>query len=259
MGVRHALQIFGAYIRLHVKTAMEYRVNFFAQTFFMLLNDFLYIFLFYFLFSFVGSINGYMLKDVLVLQAIATYSFGLVVLLFGNAGSMWEMIQNGKLDFYLALPADPLFHAIISNSRYSGAGDVLFGIILMAAVAPSYLPLMFLFGLFGSMLFLSVFILSDCLGFYLQQPKSVTKAIKNVFLSFGSWPIDTFNSTAKIFLYVILIMFMVTVPYHLIVRFTWSEFLLLAVVSVGVLFLSIAVFRRGLRKYESGNLISMRV
>src|SRR3989344_5615081 len=129
MGVKAHLSFLKDLFKLELNTAMEYRFNFISQTIGMFVNDGFWIFFWFLIFQKFGSIGNWGYHEMLLLYAVLPTSFGLVAVLFGNWSALSKMIEEGSLDYYLTLPKNALLHALV-KSRYSGMGDVLFGLIL---------------------------------------------------------------------------------------------------------------------------------
>jgi len=259
MGAKHYLRVLRAYQSLHFKTAMEYRINFFTKSGFMLLNDLMFLLIFMFLFKAFGTINGYSLTYAMLVFGITGMSFGIIAVLFGGRRELWEMILEGRMDFYLSLPIDELFHALGSSSAYDGYGDILFGLLILIFVAPQSLPIGIVGALIGAVVLLSFFILMNCSAFYIEHPKATTTAANDIIVGFASWPLDAYTTKVRTILYLIPIAFIGTVPTHLIQNFSWRELGLLAVVAVVILTVSILIWKAGIKKYESGNLVTTRI
>jgi len=258
MEVRRLLKVHGKYLALHLKTAMEYRVNFLTQSVFMVLNDAIFALVFVFLFSAFPVINGYTMEYAMLLFGITALGFGVIAVLFGNRRQLAEVIMRGELDTYLTLPIDELYHALMSRSAYDGFGDILFGLGMILWFAPQHALIGIVGALLGGVILLSFMILIDTLGFFFQRPKEAVWSLNMFLLSFSCWPSDAYTEGVRVFIYAIPIAFIGTVPYHLIANFSWQEFGALALVAATMLLLSILTWKWGLRKYESGNLMTTR-
>jgi ABC-type uncharacterized transport system permease subunit len=56
----------------------------------------------------------------------------LAAIFCGNSYHFGELIAGGQLDYYLALPKNPLLHILVSRMDMSGAGDLIFGLLMGA-------------------------------------------------------------------------------------------------------------------------------
>ena len=63
---------------------------------------------------------------------ILASSFGFMCLFFGNAFNLAEVINKGRLDYYLSLPRPVLLHTVASRMIASGMGDFSYGFISFA-------------------------------------------------------------------------------------------------------------------------------
>lgn len=254
MGAR----VYAEYLRLHFKSAMEYRRNFFIQTTFMILNDAMWLVVFYLLFKEFGTVNGYTSIDAMLVFGIGAFGFGIVFVFFGNVGSIWQPVADGSLDYYLNKPVDELFHILIGRMNYSAVGDILLGLTIMLLLAPTKFHIAVLAALLGAIVLLSFEILISSLSFFLDRPKNLTKSLHRFIVGFSVWPIDAYSSMAKATLYIIMVAFIAAFPRRVIMETTAINILVLIAVAAGLLLASIALFKLGIRRYESGNMMTVR-
>jgi ABC-2 type transport system permease protein len=79
-------------------------------------------------------------------------------------------------------------------------------------------------------------------------------------LTFGIYPITLFDNYAKLILFTLIpAALMGAVPAEFIRSFTWQTLAELLLGAIVFLSISIAVFRLGLRRYESGSAIQVEV
>lgn len=130
MEVKKSLKLMCYYFKFNISSAMEYRVSFLIQSIGMIINNSAFIFFWWILFNNVNTIGGYGFKDVMMLWALSSTSFGICFVIFGNINQITRMILNGELDTYLLQPKDPLINIICSKTIVSAWGDTLYGIIL---------------------------------------------------------------------------------------------------------------------------------
>lgn len=238
---------------------MEYRVSFLVQSFGMILNNSAFIFFWWILFNNVNTIGGYSFQDEMMLWSVMSSSFGLCFVMFGNVNQITKMILNGELDTYLLQPKDPLLNILCSKTVVSAWGDTLYGIILFFLIKGLDIKNFLLFLIFcitGALIFSSVLVSFHALSFYTGNTEGLTQLVIEFLISFGIYPEGIFKNGVKFILYTIIpAAFIVYIPASVINHF--SLFMLLEVLGVAVLWIAIAyaMFYRGLKKYESGNLI----
>ena len=257
-----ALRLTWRYLRHNLMSAMAYRGAFILQTFGMLLNDLMLLVFWTLLFQRFPLLNGWDLSGVMTIYAVSAAGFGLTVVVCGNVTRVAGIIASGDLDYYLALPADPLLHLLSSRMDMPGWGDILFGVVLYVVVVPGgwqTLPLFVLLVVLIAVIFCGVGVLAGSLAFWLGQAQDLALQWFNATLSFSLYPVDFFPGLVRVFLYTLLpSAFIGSVPARLLLDFGWQQLALMAAFSAGLALLARWIFYLGLRRYESGNLVAVR-
>jgi ABC-2 type transport system permease protein len=259
MEVKKSLKLMGYYFKFNIYSAMEYRVSFLIQSFGMVLNNSAFIFFWWILFNNMKDIGGYGFKDVMTLWAIASTSFGICFVVFGNINQITKMILNGELDTYLLQPKDPLVNILCSKTIVSAWGDTLYGVILFLVVKNFNIKAFLLFLLFSitaALIFGSVLVTVHALSFYTGSSEGLAQLISEFLLSFSIYPEGIFEGGLKYILYTIIPAgFIVYIPAKVINNFNISMLLEVLIVALLWIILAYIMFYKGLKKYESGNLI----
>jgi len=247
------------YFKFNISSVMEYRVSFLIQSFGMILNNTAFIFFWWILFNNVNNIGGYGFIDVMTLWSLASTSFGISFVVFGNLPQITRMILNGELDTYLLQPKDPLINILCSKTVVSAWGDTLYGVILFFIIKGFDLKAFLLFLTFcvtGAMIFSSVIVTIHALSFYAGNLEGLAQLTTEFLISFGIYPEGIFKGGLKLILYTIIpVAFTAYIPVKVINAF--NPLLLLVVLLAALIWIIVAykMFYCGLKKYESGNLI----
>jgi ABC-2 type transport system permease protein len=232
------------YVRHNLMSATAYRGAFALQVIGMVLNDAMLLFFWWVLFNRLPSLRGWDLTGVMTLYGIVAFGFGAATAVCGNAFSIARIIASGNLDYYLALPADPLVHVLVSRMSLPAWGDILFGLAVFLVAAPDRwgsLPLFLALGLVAA--------LADNLA---------TQAI-NALVTFSLYPVEIFPAVVRVLLYILVpAAFVGSIPAELLSDFNWGRLATLVSFTAGITLAAATVFRWGLRRYESGNLVTMR-
>jgi len=249
--------------KANLLAAMEYRGAFLSQIVGMALNNAIYFCFWLLFFDRFPSVRGWGVQEMLVLFGVAAGGFGLAVYLFGNAMRLAEVIAGGRLDYYLSLPRPALLHVLASRSVASGLGDFLYGCLSFALSGPDSVGevLRFLLGVvLAAAVFLGFVVLVQSLAFWIGHAGLVGAQAVNALISFALYPLDLFDGTAKLVLFTLLpAAFMGAVPAEFVRSFTWEGLVQLTGAALVFLGLALAVFHRGLRRYESGSAIAVEV
>jgi ABC-2 type transport system permease protein len=260
--LRRELVFLGAYVRANLKVALEYRFAFWGNVLSMFLNDLMWVAFWAIFFTRFPEVRGYDLRDVLTIWAVAGLGFGIATGVFGNSTRYAPIVAEGRLDFYLLLPRPPLFHLLVSHMSVSAWGDALFGLAVYLAVArptPGELAGFLVVALAAGTIIAAHATLANALAFWLGQAEGVAQQVMNALIMFSTYPTTLFSGLVRVILFTAIPAGFIA---YLPVRFLrdWQPWQLAAVVAVAAVYALAAcwVFERGLRRYESGNLMAMR-
>ena len=253
---------FAEYVASNMATALEYRASFMTQVFSMMLNDAFWVAFWWIYFSRFPVVNNWQLQDILTVWAVLATGFGLATGIFGNSLNLASMIARGEMDFYLTVPKNPLLHVLVSRMSIPSWGDLLFGIVVyLGFVHPSLsqLGLFLVLVLLVGVVFVSFSVLVESLAFFIGGSQGLSRELVNALITFGTYPMGIFDGVVKVILFTLVPAgFISYIPVMLLHSFDWTMFMELFGFAIGLTLLSWLVFFVGLRRYESGNLLSMR-
>jgi len=247
----------------NLQSVMEYRVSFITQVIGMAVNNFIYFAIWIIFFDRFKDVRGWGINDMYVTFGVLASGFGLVAILFGNAFTLSDVINNGRLDYYLSLPRPVLLHAVSSRMISSGMGDFTYGFLSYAISGQFTLPGLFRFILailLAAVVFASFLILVHSLAFWAGIVSSFSSLMFNALLNFGIYLITLFDNYAKLILFTIIPAALVgAVPAEFITQVSWQSLAQMLLGALAFLGLAIYIFNLGLRRYESGSAIQIEV
>jgi len=83
---------------------------------------------------------------------------------------------------------------------------------------------------------------------------------QNLIFSFVTYPYNVFSEIMKIiFLFIIPVFFISNIPVEILIQFSLKLFIEVIIVTILVFIIALFIFKKGLKKYESGNLINVRI
>ena len=249
--------------KANLQSVMEYRISFITQVVGMMLNNFIYFAIWIIFFERFKEVRGWGIDDMYITFGVLASAFGLVALLFGNAFTLSDIINQGRLDYYLSLPRPVLLHAVSSRMISSGMGDFTYGFISYA-LSGQYTWDGFLRFVLATLLAATVFaaflILIQSLAFWFGVLSGFTNLMVNAIITFGIYPTTLFDNYAKLILFTLVpAAFVGAVPAEFVRTFTWQTLGELLLGAMVFLFLAVSVFRLGLKRYESGSAIQVEV
>ena len=249
-------------IKYAVMKEMLNKATFISNVLFMILNNASFIVQWIILFSIKDNIAGYDIKQVLLLWGLASGTYGISHFFFKKAYSLYDTINNGKLDAFLVQPKNVLLSAITTDVETSAIGDILYAYIILFIYGCS-LPRFLLFTLFiitGGIMLTAITVILSSLSFWLNRSDIITETVISMITHFATYPDGIFKGITKIILYTIIpVGIMNYIPIHILKEFDAKLLLLVIAVTIGLTALAFLIFNKGLKRYSSSNLMSARI
>lgn len=250
-------------LKANILSAMEYRLSFIIQVLGMIVNDFGLILVWYIYFLKFPQVNGWGFQDTALLFSITTINFALVMIVARGAYNLSRYITNGELDYFLSLPQNTLWHLSISKSDISAIGDLLFGLIIFffsGIVSLQSFATILAVCFFSAIAMYGFIIITQSLAFYFGNFEDGADQLFHGMLGFTLYPQTTYFGVLKLITLTILpAFFIAALPVRILHGFSWADFGILILFSFLILLISIITFQRGLKRYESGNLINVKL
>lgn len=261
--MRRELRFLVALWKANVLAAMEYRAAFLTQVVGMMLNNAAYFVFWIIFFDRFKEVRGWGLNEMFFLYGVVAVSFGLTAFLFGNAMDLANVIAQGRLDYYLSLPRPVLLHVLASRSIASGLGDFSYGLlsfIIARQFAPDAIVRYALAVVLATIIFLSFLTMVQSLAFWIGNAAMLGQLAINAMVTFSTYPITLFEGSARLILFTLVPAALVgAVPAEFIKSFSWVTLAEMVAGAVVLLALALAIFRAGLRRYESGSAIQVQM
>lgn len=258
--VRLSLHMIG----LNIASAAEYRLSFVSQVIGIMLNDFSHILIWLIFFRRFQIINGWQFTDIMLLMGIFLLSFGFLSVLSGGLIELAKYIVRGDLDYFLSFPKNPLWHTAVNRLEIPGLGDALLGIIVFLFFTGSQslekIIIYILVSSLSGIIIVNFAIITQSLGFFFGNfEESADRWLWTLF-GIALYPQTIFGGWLKVFtLTVFPTFFIIYLPVEILKHFNWTFLGLLAGFALLTFVIGITVFYKGLRRYESGNLINVRI
>lgn len=263
MGVKKHLYLIWLYFKLNLSAAMEYRISFFTQAIGMMLSNASFIFFWWIVYKQMDVIGGYTFRDVMILWSLASSTFGLSQVVFGNSRGLGNMIANGELDVYLLQPKNVFVNVLCSRSTFSAWGDLAYGFILFLGINGFDIFKLLLFTTFvimGGLVVMSSLVFAESLTFFIGNSNLIARQVMEFLITFMIYPEGIYRKYVRWIIYTIIPAgFVVFIPSRIINVFSWKSLLLVLFVDIIYVFLAYTFFQKGLKRYESGNLMGTRI
>ncbi|MDR1281543.1 MAG: ABC-2 family transporter protein [Opitutaceae bacterium] len=248
-------------IRKNISNSAELRASFLLNAFGMMLNNCSLLILWVFFMKTVGQVGGWGQLDVVALVGFVTLAFGIVFSFFNGLSKLAASVASGGFDRFLVSPRRILPRVATSSFGVSAVGDIFYGFISliiysMAMKLGIEAGVMLVCGVFiACVVFFSILLLTQTAGFWLMDSVSLSQSLFEVFLTPSLFVGGTFQGINRlVFTFIIPSLLVGTLPVEAIKQMNWPRLALAASLATLFLALSIFLFHRGIKKYESSNL-----
>lgn len=263
--LRHDMRMYWLGWRTQYKAATKLRGAFALQVVGMVVNNIGLLVAWWFLFERFGTINGWTGTELIAVQGVNMLIFGIVILFSHGLVELPRYVDQGSFDTFLTKPASLLPQIISSSIEISALGDLLMGFglviwyIIIAEVSIAALALFAIAVLLGCLLMWCFTLMPFLLAFYMFDSEKVSRNIAFFYLDTGIYPSGVLTGTLRIILLTVFPgLFIGAVPLDILRGIGWENLLLGLVVAGVWLAISLWLFRRAVRRYESANLIGAR-
>lgn len=252
------------FMRFVFKEQLQYKWNFLFWILVMIINDLSFFILFLIFFTYFKwmDLNTW---DFLLVWSLFTVYFGFSNWLIVNIVKLWEIIETGKLDYYLSFPKNPLKLILLSKIDVFGIWDIFFWFFAMIFYLVYYweVSLIFIFSWFILVIFWLIFVTWLYLfwwwfSFFLDKWSEVTHIFGVLLWTFWSYPSKLFKHRLVVYfgLWLFWLFPMSFFPYD-ILKWDWNLFKWFVVIfaSIWMCYLGYRFFQIWLRKYASWNLV----
>ena len=262
---RHDLRMYWLSWRTHFLGATKLRASFVLQIIGMMVNNLGLLAAWLFLFGTFGTINGWSGLDYMGMQGVAMFVFGVLMVFAYGLTELPRYVDQGSFDTFLTKPASVLSQVASSMIEVSTIGDIILGAILLGiymVVAQVSLAAMgmFIIALAIAIVLLFCFtLLPYLLAFYMFDSDKVARSIGMLFVDMGVYPTGVISGGLRtVLLTAFPGLFAFVIPLNVLRGLEWEYLLLGAVVAAFWLVVTLWLFRKSLRRYESANLIGAR-
>ena len=249
-------------IKYALMQEMLNRVTFFTNILFMILNNASFIIQWIVLYSIQNNVGGYTFKQILLLWGIAAGTYGFSHFFFENAYDLSQIINEGKLDAYLVQPKNVLLSSITSKVKTSALGDIFYGYIMcfFAGLGVGDILLFTILSIIGGITLTAIAVLLGSLSFWFQKADMIAESGNGFMTNFATYPDGIFKGIVKVLLFTLIPVGIVNyLPISILTEHKVEFFFLIFLFMIAIVFFAFFLFYRGLKRYSSSNLMSMRI
>jgi len=266
-----SLFVVGKYIALtwrifiaNLSSTMSFRLSFL----FYLFGIFVYwggqFFLWTIFFNQFPSVGGWTSKNLISVYSLFLFSLATLDTFAGGViGDLANIINSGNLDYYLAFPKPVLWHLAVSKSDVTSICTIIlssFFFLYSDSISFVRILMFLLASCFSMTLLFNFYVITQSLAFFLGGFNQGASAVRHTLTIVSPYPFNVFPNGLKFILMTLIpSFFIVTLPAQLVDNFSIQTLLMLFCVSMVSSFIANKIFKFGLRRYESGNMVNVRV
>ncbi len=250
-------------IKKNIQSSAELRTSFLMNVIGMTINNTAFILLWVFFVKSVGVIGGWTAADIVALQGFTALCFGIVFSFGAGLRKLPEQVTNGTFDRFMLSPKNILSRVCTSALGVSGLGDIVFGIVCLSIygvlIHASFLQvfLILILVVLSTTLFFAVAVACYSASFFFDDAAFVVNGLFELFFTPSLFHGGAFQGTMRaFFMFVIPALLVGTIPVEIVKDISMSKLAIVAIFTALWLILSIKIFNRAIRHYESSNLMT---
>ncbi len=250
-------------IKKNIKSSAELRTSFLTNIIGMAINNTVFIAIWVFFVNSVGVINGWTAADIIGLLGFNALTYGIVF--SGTAGlrRMADYVAGGGFDRFMLSPKNLLVRVATAWFNVSAIGDIVFGlaclVIYFVLIKVSILQIV-LAGVLvciSVLMFLSAVITVYSVSFLFIDAHSVTNGLFELFMTPSLFEGGAFQGITRfVFTFLIPSLVVASLPVEILKNISFEKLGVILLVAVAWFFLSVKLFNRGVRRYESSNFMT---
>lgn len=264
--LRSEIAVAKHYIITNLLSSAQLRVTFFMQVLGMMVNNTAFLISWLFFTQTFGIINGWGATEVIGLQGVVAFVYGICFTFFGGVDDLSVAIHNGSFDTLLTTPRSIYLRILTLQTKTSAVGDLVYGSILLLVflwqtnfTVPNIIALALVI-IPAVIIFTNFTVIAACVSFFLPDSYDIYRNIFEMLLGPAMYPGGGFQNTSRIiFTFLIPSLAIGTIPVETIAHQSLSNILLLWTLAFGWFLLARWVLAQGLKRYESGNMTGSRI
>jgi len=250
-------------IKKNIQSSAELRTSFLMNIVGMSINNTTFIILWGFFVKSVGVIGGWTVADIIGLQGFVALCFGIVFSAGAGIRKLADYTATGAFDRFMLSPKNLLVRIATSSFGVSALGDIVFGIVCLSIYAflihatIYQILLIALLVIISTIVFLAAAIAIYSTSFFFTDASSVTGSLFELFLTPSIFHGGAFQGVIRFFFtFIIPSLLIGTLPVEITKDISMDKLLLVSILALFWFTLSIKIFNKAVKKYESSNFMT---
>lgn len=260
--MKRAFRLHRIFIAQYLKKLMEYKVDFIVGAVGFLLSQALEILFIGIIFSQIPDLAGWTFDEILFIYGFSLIPKAIDHMFFDNLWMVgYHIVRKGEFDKYLTRPINSLFYVTVEKFQIDAFGELIMGIILItysliqigADIVWYRVLVLLLLVPFAVLIYTAIKIITSAISFWTKQSGHITHMFY-MSSDFSKYPVTIYNNFIKVVItFIIPFAFTAYYPASYFLRGENGLFCVLGTILISSLLfvVSILVWNRGIRKYES--------
>lgn len=250
-------------IKKNIQSSAELRTSFLMNVVGMAINNTAFIILWVFFVQSVGVIGEWTAADIVGLQGFAALSYGIVFSVAMGIRKLPDYVASGAFDRFMLSPKNLLMRVATSAFSASAVGDLVFGIVCLTIygflIHVGLYQILMIAGLvlITTVVFLAMVIAIYSTSFFFIDSDAVTNGLFELFLTPSLFHGGAFQGAMRfIFTFIIPSLLIGALPVEAVRDISPLKLGLIALLALVWFAISVKIFNRAIKKYESSNFMT---
>ena len=197
----NGLRLWGRYVRILIRSQLEYRASFWMTAVSQFATYFLYVLGVFLLFSYFGRLDGWTFREVALCTGIVQTAFPLAECVSRGFDSFSGLVRSGGFDTILLRPRSVILQVLGSRFEISRVGRFAEGLTVIvialsrlpALQSPVRIALIVFMVLGGAAAFTGVFILGAAFAFFTVQGMELVNILSDGGREISQYPMGIYK------------------------------------------------------------------
>lgn len=246
---------------LNFKLSLAHRMAFLLSIIIIVMKQILMLMTWKFFFAKYQYVQGWQFNDMIFMYGLVAFCLGFVDAFFYGLKQLPRYIENNQLDTFLLQPKNVVLNIALSKSDITSLGEALTGILFIfysGYLTNAFFSIILLL-LTGLLFCFALVLYLHCIGFFMKDAYDFARELHLNAVIMATQPSTAFKGAFKMLTFTLLpVGFLSFFPVEFIrtglIQHLWWT------LSGTLIFFVVAclLFNVGLKRYESGNMMSFR-
>ncbi|MCP4574252.1 MAG: hypothetical protein GY838_17970 [bacterium] len=206
--IRWQMGIFGAYFAQFIKTRLAYRMDFFVDTFGVMVSIIIQLAVLTTLFGKVTALQGWTFEQVLFIYGFSLVPLGIFNIISVNLYQFADRyLIQGKFDRVLLRPVNTLAQVLCESFNVSGLNEIVLGTAIVIwsgmrmqlEVGALDVLAVLVMGPTAALVYLGVFLGITSISFWIEDKMGIAPPVYNV-IRFSRYPLTIYSLPVRVLL-----------------------------------------------------------